>query len=171
MTTTQPLSDAALRERAQEECSHAHSSYISCGFCFVQGNRYIALRNAALAELAIPCQRHGCMWDAPEAHEACRAEQSVILEASTAWLEESLRAEERGRAEQREADAKALEALAVQIDGLYVDWDGKELKAYNAAKASFTSRLIKCAAAIRAQGFDPIADHKLSEWNEQGGEK
>lgn len=27
------------------------------------------------AALAVPCQRHGCMWDAPEAHEECRAEQ------------------------------------------------------------------------------------------------
>ena len=44
------LSDAALRERAQEECSHAHRSSISCGFCYVQGNRYIALRDAARAE-------------------------------------------------------------------------------------------------------------------------
>ena len=49
--------------------------------------------------------------DAPETHEACRAAQSVILEASTAWLEESLRAEERGRAEQQEADAKFVESM------------------------------------------------------------
>ena len=31
--------------------------------------------------------------------------------------------------------------------------------------------LLNRLAAIRAQGFDPIADHKLSEWNEQGGGK
>mgnify|MGYP001583618732 CR=1 FL=1 len=31
--------------------------------------------DAARADLAVPCQRHGCMWDALEAHETCREEQ------------------------------------------------------------------------------------------------
>ena len=29
----------------------------------------------ARADLAVVCQRHGCMWEAPEAHATCRAEQ------------------------------------------------------------------------------------------------
>ena len=37
--------------------------------------------NARLAETATVCQRHGCMWDAPEAHEACRAEQRDTIKA------------------------------------------------------------------------------------------
>ena len=44
------LDNAALRERAQRECEHAHSARISCGFCLVQANRYIALRDEARAE-------------------------------------------------------------------------------------------------------------------------
>lgn len=39
---------------------------------------------AARAILAIPCQRHGCLWDAPEAHETCRAKQREAVEAARA---------------------------------------------------------------------------------------
>ena len=52
-----------------------------------------------------------------------------------------------GLAEQREREAAIAEALA-----------------------GTTGILKTVAALIRAQGFDPIADHKLSAWDEQGGE-
>ena len=139
------LSDAALRERAQEIIDGGmHGERYSAKRL---GDLFVALCDAAIREgelreaakhadcciareeldaaragLAIPCQRHGCMWDAQEAHEACRAKESVILEASTAWLEESLRAEERGRAEQREASAGLIYELAHSMAerGLFV---------------------------------------------------
>ena len=58
------LRDAALRQgELQEAAKHAD--------CCVAREEL----DAARADLAVPCQRHGCMWDAPEAHETCRAEQ------------------------------------------------------------------------------------------------
>ena len=80
------LSDAALRERAFNNCADLRcfvtnglirpetwTEDCQCDSCFTVKHvwaGYIALRDATRADLAIPCQRHGCMWDAPEAHEA-----------------------------------------------------------------------------------------------------
>ena len=97
------FSDAALRERADaisRKCGTWDAVPSEAAMRFVAEECYhafIALRDAARAEmntvknhalealtkqliedcdaaLAVPCQRHGCMWDAPEAHEACRVE-------------------------------------------------------------------------------------------------
>ena len=67
----------ALRDAARAEMNivknRAIAHLIECG-------------DAARADLAVPCQRHGCMWDAPEAHETCRAEQREADAKIAEWM-------------------------------------------------------------------------------------
>ena len=114
---------SSVIRRSEQEACEAYAAWIREKILLPE---FLALRDEVHAELAIPCQRHGCMWDAPEAHEACRAAQSVILEASTAWLEESLRAEERGRAEQRELLVEAIRLIEDDWLGTVPDSEGNE---------------------------------------------
>ena len=100
------LTDAALRERADaisRKCGTWDAVPSEAAMRFVAEECYhafIALRDAARTELAVVCQRHGCMWEAPEAHETCRAEQ-------------------------RERDAKAIRTLINALTLTAVPWDRK----------------------------------------------
>ena len=93
------LRDAALRQgELQEAAKHADCCVAReeldatlAEMNIVKNRALEALTKQLIADLAIPCQRHGCMWDAPEAHEACR---------------------DAARAEQREADARKADECA-----------------------------------------------------------
>ncbi len=69
-----------LRERAQEISLGQPCSCLAgrpCAHVNIT-NLLKEINDAALADLAITCQRHGCMWEAPEAHEVCRTEQREV---------------------------------------------------------------------------------------------
>ena len=74
----------ALTEQLIKDCDAKDGPLLTCPWCTVSLRDTISLMqivhliecgDVARADLAVPCQRHGCMWDAPEAHEECRAEQ------------------------------------------------------------------------------------------------
>ena len=79
------------------------------------------------AALAVPCQRHGCMWDAPEAHEVCRAEQ-------------------------RERDAKAICVLCALRPDAPAVFNGHYRMWWHEGSTYETAVVGECkAAAIRSQ--------------------
>ena len=117
------------------------------------------------------------------AYRWCGANQTTysewtVDELTTAFI--ALR--DSARAEQRERDAdsmlKALaDFMAAQAVKQFMAKTLIELAEQVMAgmgtdyRERYAKALTDGAALIRAQGFDLIADHKLSEWDAQGGEE